>query len=247
MKYLLYLDDCTDQHYQKQGIIYLYLWLPYYEVRNKIYDGSTLENMKKMMNLFERLHSNDKNIHNIYYNEIENILNYELNDLFYLYDKFDSFQKEKECTGNRCNCAQECVDTFKNSVDKCNKYGNVYFCNELEKFRKQYNIYMPSVKTCPKVDSYLPSFKNYSTPVIILISFITILVLSTLLFILYKVISIFIYLFIFTPFGSCVRFRSKRPQMIYSNYTNEDANLLYTRERRTTPEAKPYNISYNSI
>ncbi|VUZ93228.1 PIR protein [Plasmodium vivax] len=238
MGYLEYLDDViTDEEVQKQGIIYLYFWLHYYELQNGINEGNTLGNFKKLMNAYGQIGQNTANIHNVYNYYIENKLNYELNDLFYLYEKFDNFQKNKVCTDTKCTCAKECVEKYMSSAEKCKNYGNVYFCNELEKFRTKYNEYKPSVNECQEVQSYLPSCKNFSTSVIILISFITISVLSSLLFILYK----------FTPLGSCVRFRSKRPQRIYSNFTNEEAKVFYTRGRSRTPEVKPYNIAYNSI
>ncbi|CAI7718309.1 hypothetical protein, conserved [Plasmodium vivax] len=236
MKYLKHLDDgFRDDDHKKQGIIYLYLWLYNYEKKNSIFNGSTKSNLKKIMKLYEDISDPDANIHNVHGNHMEVILNDKLNDLFYLYKKLDNFQNNSECT-NKCNCAQECVDTYKQSLEKCNNYGNAYLCNELEKFREKYNNDKPFQAECPNVDSYLP-YKNFSTSVIILISFITISVVSSLFFILYK----------FTPFGSCVGFRSKRPQRIYSNFTNEEANLLYTSGRNRTPEAKPYNIAYNSI
>ncbi|KMZ95112.1 hypothetical protein PVMG_05941 [Plasmodium vivax Mauritania I] len=195
MKYLKHLDDNRDDDYQKRGIIYLYLLLQHYEIHNKIYDGNTIENMKKLMNSFGELHSNDTNIHNFFDFYIHNILNYKLNDLYNLYHKFYNFRNNQECTDNKCKCAKECVDTYKNSVENCNNYGNAYLCNELEYFRNIYNKDKP-FQICPDVDSYLPSFIKYSTSVIILISFITISVLSSLLFILYKVNTTFIYLFI---------------------------------------------------
>ncbi|CAI7718634.1 PIR protein [Plasmodium vivax] len=240
MNYLKHLDDYNEpdyRDYQEQGIIYLYFWLHYYELKKRIYKKNTLDNFQKLMSSFETICQPDANIQNVYNTYIKNILNDELSDLFYLYEKFDNFQKEHEFVNTKCMFANECAEKYMSSSEKCKNYGNAYFCNELEKFRTKYNEYKPSVKECKHVQSYLPSCKNYSTSVIILISFITILVLSSLFFILYK----------FTPFGSCIRFRSKRTQRMYSNFTNEGANLLYTRGGSRTPEAKPYNIAYNSI
>ncbi|CAI7721653.1 hypothetical protein, conserved [Plasmodium vivax] len=237
MKYLQYLDDKLSIDDQKQGIIYLYLWLYNYEVKNRIFNGKTISNFKKLMESFGEVCSTMVNIHNIYSYYVEKVLNYELNDLFCLYKKFDKFQNNQECESNRCDCAKECVDTYKNSLEKCYTNRNIFLCNELEHFRSKFDEVKPSASDCPGVDLYLSSYKKFSTPVIILISFITISVLSSLLFILYK----------FTPFGSRFRFRNKRPQRIYSNFTNEEANLLYTKGKSKTPEAKPYNIAYNSI
>ncbi|KNA00918.1 hypothetical protein PVNG_05348 [Plasmodium vivax North Korean] len=196
MNYLKHLDDFDDQECHERGIIYLYLWLYYYEVRNKINGENTLENMKKLMNLFETHHKRERNIHNVYNNHIERVLNNELNDLFYLYEKFDNFKKKKNCLDNICKCGQDCIQRYKSSIEKCGSNSNMYFCNELENFRNQYNEYRLTEKDCPEVDLYLPPYKKYSTSVIILISFITISVLSSLLFILYKVITIYIHLFI---------------------------------------------------
>ncbi|KMZ82480.1 hypothetical protein PVIIG_05791 [Plasmodium vivax India VII] len=199
MNYLKHLDDYSDQDYDdyhKQGIIYLYLWLYNYEVKNKLCNGNTKINLKNIMDLYESKSESQENIHNVYKNDIMKIIHDELNDLFYLYEKFHNFQNNEECTADKCKCAKECVDAYKNSADKCNNYGNMYFCNELENFRKKYNEYKPTVTECQEVQSYLPSYRKFSTSVIILISFITISVLSSLLFILYKVITIFIYLFI---------------------------------------------------
>ncbi|SCA60833.1 VIR protein [Plasmodium vivax] len=238
MKYLKYLDDYyPDTEDQKQGIIYLYFWLHYYELQNNINNVKTSDNIKKLMNSYGEIGQNTPNIHNVYNYYIENKLNYELNDLFYLYEKFDNFKNKPTLLSNRCTFAKECVEMYMNSIKKCNNNSNKYLCNELENFRNQYNEYKPTVTECQEVQSYLPSFNKYSTSVIILISFITISVLSSLLFILYK----------FTPFGSCFPFRRKRPQRIYSNLTNEEANLLCTRGRSRTPEAKPYNIAYTNI
>ncbi|KMZ88725.1 hypothetical protein PVBG_05671 [Plasmodium vivax Brazil I] len=195
MKYLRHLDECSDENYQKGGIIYLYLLLQYYEIHNKIKNGNTLEIMKKMVNSLEKIH-NDVNIATIYNNNMERILNDKLNDLFYLYEKIDNFHMEQEIQNNKCIYAKECVEMYKSSINKCNTNSNKYLCSELENFRNKFNNNNPFAKDCPKLDSYLPSYKNYSTSVIILISFITISVLSSLLFILFKVITIFIYLFI---------------------------------------------------
>ncbi|KMZ89409.1 hypothetical protein PVBG_05920 [Plasmodium vivax Brazil I] len=203
MKYLEYLDDdISNEKEQKQGIIYLYFWLRYYELQNNINNVKTLDSINTLMDSYEKISSNYSNIQNVYNNHIKSILNDELNvelnnelsDLFYIYEKFDNFQKNKVCTDTKCTCAKECVQKYMSSIKKCSTYR--YFCNELEKFRKKYNDYKISETDCPEVDSYLPSYRNFSTSVIILISFITISVLSSLLFILYKVIAIFIYLFI---------------------------------------------------
>ncbi|KMZ88658.1 hypothetical protein PVBG_06020 [Plasmodium vivax Brazil I] len=196
MKYLKYLDDYDDLGYQKQGIVYLYLWLQYYEKKNNIDNVKTLDSINTLMESYEKISTNVPNIQNIYNNDIKNKLNDKLNDLYYLYYKFNKFKKNESCTDTKCTCAKECVDTYIMSIKKCDSDGNEYLCNELEKFREQYNTYMSSVEACPGVQSYLPSCKKYSTSVIILFSFITISVLSSLLFILYKVITIFIYLFI---------------------------------------------------
>ncbi|KNA01528.1 hypothetical protein PVNG_05549 [Plasmodium vivax North Korean] len=200
MKFLKNLDDCPELDYQEQGIIYLYLWLQYYESRNKINNDNTLENMKKLMDSFVTLHNNNTNIDNTYNIHMKGILNDKLNDLFSLYEKFNYLQINQECTKNKCKCAQECVDTYKKSLEKCDTYSNIYLCRELENFRIKYEKHKPSATDCPELDSYLSSYKDYSAYVIILISFITISVLSSLLFILYKVITIFIYFFLYNNF-----------------------------------------------
>ncbi|KMZ96172.1 hypothetical protein PVNG_06157 [Plasmodium vivax North Korean] len=197
LKYLDYLDEkypITED--QKQGIIYLYFWLYYYELQRDIYNGNTLNNFKKLMDSYEEIRHSYANIQNVYNIYIKNILNNELHDLFYLYEEFDNLQKNKECTETRRKCAKNCVERYKTSAENCYAKSNKYLCSQLENFREQYNVYMTSADECPEVQSYLPSYQNYSTSVIILISFITISVLSSLLFILYKVITIFIYLFI---------------------------------------------------
>ncbi|KMZ96400.1 hypothetical protein PVNG_05862 [Plasmodium vivax North Korean] len=197
MKYLKHLDDYNkqdNQDYQEQGIIYLYLWLHYNELQNNINNVNTLDIIDKLMNSYDKLSYASSNIQNVYNNGIKKILNDKLSDLYYLYYKFNKFQKNETCTDTKCTCAKECVDTYIRTINKRDTDSNEYLSNELENFREQYHKNKAFVEECPGVELYLPSCKKYSTSVIILISFITISVLSSLLFILYKVITIFIYL-----------------------------------------------------
>ncbi|GAB69735.1 hypothetical protein PCYB_004840 [Plasmodium cynomolgi strain B] len=173
-------------------------------------------------------HHNSSNIKTIYNNDIKNILNDELNILFYIYMKNSIIFK---------------IIKFV-LIQNAHALKNVL---ELENFRKKYNENNPSSTECQGVQSFLPSYKNHKTSIIIIIPLISILVLSSLLFIVYKVITLFIYLFTFRPFGSCFPFRRKRHQRKYSNFTNEEAHLLYTKVRSRTPEAHLCSIAYNSI
>ncbi|VUZ99732.1 PIR protein [Plasmodium vivax] len=238
-KSLNYLQKLENREHtdikQAQGTLYLYLWLYDKELKNVAYKGNSIDIYMKLLNLcFFNLHNN---ILTIYQSKVRTE-NFEiLKNLYDLYYKFDKIEHDNECKETKYECAKECVKLYKECIEICNQKYNVDYCNELENFRNEFNKYISSENQCKDKDLYIPSNIFASKSVILLIPLVSLLVLSTFFFILYK----------FTPFGPWFRDRSRRKKKFYNNIANEEPEILHASRTNKMSEIKPYNISYISM
>ncbi|KMZ96473.1 hypothetical protein PVNG_06193 [Plasmodium vivax North Korean] len=190
VKYLKYLEDYYEGNINAaKAIIYVYCWLYDNELHKEKYNNSRLNIYKKLLKEYPVIDSMS-NIPTIFQTYLKNSIDENLKNLYELYYKFDKFINEKECKGSNCKCAEECYDSYNSYIKGCNKSDNVNFCNGLEKFRAQYNNYMSDGSKCNGNYKYLPPAISFGISVI-LIPLIATLIISSLLFVLYKVIILY--------------------------------------------------------
>ncbi|KMZ77225.1 hypothetical protein PVIIG_05884 [Plasmodium vivax India VII] len=192
-EYLKYIEDNYDGNINNmaKGIIYLYCWLYDKELHKDKYHNNRINIYKKLLEEYDVIEyaSNIPNIFRTYLNEnIEE----NLKNLYDLYYKFDKFRKDKKCSDDNCKCAEECYISYNKYIKDCNKPNNADFCNGLEEFRAQYNNYTSNDFKCKEDYKYLPPAINFDIS-LILIPIIATLIISSLLFVLYKVIILYIY------------------------------------------------------
>ncbi|KMZ76918.1 hypothetical protein PVIIG_05804 [Plasmodium vivax India VII] len=238
-KSLNYLHDLEENGYtvikQAQGTLYLYHWLYDKELKNLEYEGKHIEIYEKLLDLcFEDL---NYNIRTIYHSKVTKD-NFEiLKNLYNLYYNFDKIEHDNECENTKYECAKKCFDLYKEYIDDCPKKFTADFCNKLEIFRNEFNGYISSEPQCKDKGLYIPSNIFASKSVILLIPIVSLLVLSTFFFILYK----------FTPFGPWLRDKSGRKKNFYGNIANEEQEIFHISRIRRMPDMKPSNISYVSM
>ncbi|KNA02383.1 hypothetical protein PVNG_01537 [Plasmodium vivax North Korean] len=191
-KSLYYLENLKKKENtdikKAQGTLYLYLWLYDKELKNVQHSGNHIDIYKKLLNLCLDKLSN--NILTIYESKVTKD-NFEiLKNLYNLYYKFNKIEHDNECENTKYECAKKCFDLYKEYIDDCPKKFNADFCNKLEIFRNEFNGYISSEPQCKDKGLYIPSNIFASKSVILLIPIVSLLVLSTFFFILYKVIII---------------------------------------------------------
>ncbi|KMZ77329.1 hypothetical protein PVIIG_05299 [Plasmodium vivax India VII] len=190
VKYLKYLEDYYEGNINAaKAIIYVYCWLYDNELHKEKYNNSRLNIYKKLLQEYADI-VHDSNIPTIFLTYLKEHIDENLKNLYDLYYKFDKFKNKKECKGSNCKCAEECYDSYNSYIKGCNKSDNVNFCNGLEKFRAQYNNYMSDGSKCNGNYKYLPPAISFGISVI-LIPLIATLIISSLLFVLYKVIILY--------------------------------------------------------
>ncbi|KNA01593.1 hypothetical protein PVNG_06055 [Plasmodium vivax North Korean] len=131
-------------------------------------------------------YNNTSNISQICRKYINDELNGKLKNLYYLYYYFFKLQIDDKYTIMKCNCAENCVNLYMDSISSCDKDISGEFCDKLEKFRSQYNKYMKKFDTCEEKYTYLPSAIMFDRKTF-LTSVLVILVISFTLFGVYKV------------------------------------------------------------
>lgn len=190
LKYLSYLESKPSLDY-RACCKYLNYWLYDNVINNKKSEYNALKLYQQFKNL-----DNDLLDHNIcekYIEDINDDIFSELKELYTLFDKFNHIKKETTSNiANICKIADECSTLYRKQEQKCAaNYKNI-FCNELENFRKVYNSYMASKIKCNAESIILPSFLKNNLAAIIIVPFVIILIVSFILFILYKVNNYFI-------------------------------------------------------
>ncbi|KMZ76858.1 hypothetical protein PVIIG_06046 [Plasmodium vivax India VII] len=188
--YLEYLEKAYEGDINTaKGSIYLYCWLHEVQFNNSKYNNKGLDIYRQLLKEYEEI-DRTSNIPHIFGNYLKNNIDENLKDLYHLYYKFDKFKNKKECESNYCKCAEECYDSYITYINNCNNPNNADFCNGLEEFRAQYNNYMSKNFTCDGDYKYLPSTKNFDIS-LILIPTIATLIITSMLFVLYKVIILY--------------------------------------------------------
>ncbi|KMZ76781.1 hypothetical protein PVIIG_05893 [Plasmodium vivax India VII] len=159
--YLKYLEEAYEGEINTaKGSIYLYCWLCDVEFYKSNYNKNRLDIYKKLLEKYDLI-ENSSNIPNIFGNYLKDNIDDNLKNLYDLYYKFDKFRNNKNCTGNNCNCAKECYNSYNTYIKGCNNPDNAHFCNGLEEFRAQYNNYTSNGFKCNVEYKYLPSTKNF--------------------------------------------------------------------------------------
>ncbi|VVA00218.1 PIR protein [Plasmodium vivax] len=242
MKYLESLDINYDDGYhtkeQKEGIIYLFLWIYDAELRKEIYNKESLDIYEKLLNEYGDIRGySGTNIPNIFNPIIKNILSNETNDLYHLYYKFYKLKMGEECKSINGKCAKECSDLYDTYKTRCDNHNSSDFCTKLGNFWKQHEEYINQSITCNGNIICLLYIKKPFLSVILTIVFIT-SIITTILFILYK----------FTPLGSRFRKRTNSKKNISNNLDQEMYNIPeYTEMSNNSSNKKPYNLAYQSI
>ncbi|SCA59848.1 VIR protein [Plasmodium vivax] len=241
MKYLENLDriydDGNHEKQQKEGILYLFLWIYDVELRKEIYNGESLNIYEKLLTEYGEIRGNyDTNIPNFFHPNIEKTLNSELKDLYHLYYKFYKLKLGEECRSNNGKCAKECSDLYHTYKTSCDSNNQTDFCTKLDSFWKEHAAYINESITCNGNNICLLYLRNPFLSVILTIVFIT-STITIILFILYK----------FTPLGSRIRTRRKSKKNIWNNVDQEMYNIAdYTEMSNNNSKKKPYNLAYQS-
>ncbi|KMZ95077.1 hypothetical protein PVMG_05604 [Plasmodium vivax Mauritania I] len=109
------------------------------------------------------------------------------NNLMYLYYIFQIFKNDEDKEGSsKCNKANVCVKQYDEYIEPC--YGGVSsnYCDELKNFKEDYEKLIAEVQ-CDNVTKILTSPEGISKAYISTISVVSILIVSIILYFLYKV------------------------------------------------------------
>ncbi|KMZ98767.1 hypothetical protein PVNG_00561 [Plasmodium vivax North Korean] len=137
---------------------------------------------------------------------------------------------------NSCADATDFVQLYSDQINKCQGVVSDDFCNELEKFKKDYESIIQT-KNCPGVENTLPSEPKYSSSSTILTVSSTILT-PLILFITYK----------FTPFGSIIRSRIKKSKQTLHDVDKGENIITHTYEKSNRNSGNmPFNMAYHSV
>ncbi|SBS84757.1 PIR protein [Plasmodium ovale] len=235
LKYLSYLESKPSLDY-RACCKYLNYWLYDNVINNKKSEYNALKLYQQFKNL-----DNDLLDHNIcekYIEDINDDIFSELKELYTLFDKFNHIKKETTSNiANICKIADECSTLYRKQEQKCAaNYKNI-FCNELENFRKVYNSYMASKIKCNAESIILPSFLKNNLAAIIIVPFVIILIVSFILFILYK----------FTQYGSWLYPLTRRKKVMWDDMIEQTQQFQHTVEEIDNDlKHRQYNISYNT-
>lgn len=184
-----YLSSLSDNIYQSRArsCIYLYYWL-YKDVLKKNeskYDTSKL--YQKFLSVYAE-YGNDSKLCDDYKEYINKNIFEKIEKLINLYEDFQKFENSSQKTKDQdCKYAKTCSDSYNlYAKDFCSDNWNP-FCVELENFKERYDAVMKSITTCgEEVPLTLPSMGGNSIATIS-VPVVMALLMSTILFILYKV------------------------------------------------------------
>ncbi|SBT00068.1 PIR Superfamily Protein [Plasmodium ovale curtisi] len=177
------------------------------------------------------------------FSSIELIDEHTLTKLKHIHDMHESFGKVKStktsCIGDCCTNAKKCSSIYDNYIKNCYEDSIDYICDNLGKFKNEYETHMKSVKTiCTDALKILTPPKKNNSTVTILIACITILIIPCFLFIFYK----------FTPFGQLLRPRVHQIKKMFYNLGDENQNISVDNYEYVSPSTKKkrYHVAYNS-
>ncbi|GAB69782.1 hypothetical protein PCYB_005310, partial [Plasmodium cynomolgi strain B] len=170
----------------------------YYFVYNNILKNETINYnklkfyemlLREYYNVHEQVHSLDT-----YIKSIDKVMLEENNDLIEMYDNFDNFKNvltnENE---ERCKYAKKCIKIYEKYMGKC-KNNNDLCCSELKKIMERFSEYTENDFPCNNdIQEFLPYIGRSNQKVIILIPIILITLILSILYILYKVSTNYIY------------------------------------------------------
>ncbi|CAI7724114.1 PIR protein [Plasmodium vivax] len=238
MKYLEYLEKIyTKTADHEKGITYLYLWLYDNELHKNTYNiENSLDLYEKLLKSYNENLNSQSNIEQTYKQFVKSELDNNMHKLYYLYYKFYILKSDDSCKSTKCEPAEKIVHLYNTNKQVCDNDDNTPFCNELYNFADQYNAYIKENNIGNGDQKYLVLTRNNYISVIITPIFIT-LVVSSILFILYK----------FTSLGSCFRFRKNIEKKKWDNIDKELCNEAHTYEAFNRISKKPHSISYHSV
>ncbi|CAG9479592.1 unnamed protein product [Plasmodium vivax] len=159
------------------------------------------------------------------------------NNLIHLYGIFKELQSLDDTTSSEyCSKAFNCVKEYDRYIQPC--FGGVSnnYCHELKKFKGEYEQIMKDVM-CGNVPNILTSAEGISVASIISFHIITMLIVSVILYFVYK----------FTPFGPWLKLRLKRKKKVSNNIYHESNGYSHASKSSDINLKKIlYNIAYNS-
>ncbi|GAW84430.1 variable surface protein [Plasmodium gonderi] len=199
MAYLFDIHSVRDNTLRiKNGLQYLY-YLLYRDDQNSLkYSKQINEIYKEFINLYYKTSTGDLikpySEINIFDNEWK-----KLRDIYDLNTKINYIKNYNTCSEtDRCDCVDDCAETYMRHEDACLLNSGSHFCDALENIRNQYNN-IPNITEecdnlkckmlpCIKYEDITLPYSRTSTKQAILIPVTIILIISLLIFILNKFI-----------------------------------------------------------
>ncbi|SCA83414.1 hypothetical protein PVT01_000010700 [Plasmodium vivax] len=208
-------------------------------MNNEFYECFSKEEMKKVFGDIEEIVLKRRKILDILYQNY-----YELHEII--------FSNRSEEISNCSGISTQCVTQYKAAIDEFRKTKDNFY-NALMKFEINYiKLHAAAVGKNPSFEKYIEKIpieykiselsfysSEYETKKIILIS---------LLCSVFAIISILIYFYKFTPFGTrmCSRARNKKKKFRSKDDTNNSLQCFDAFSHANTNN-KMYNLAYNSV
>ncbi|SBT01806.1 PIR protein [Plasmodium ovale] len=229
-KYLEYIKDKNDGNGYEHCIHLNYL------LNSKIeYNTFLSYEKRKLFEAYKDLSENLKICSNNIELISENVLE-KISDLYNFYDIFHNMIKSIDSPGeNFCTHAEKSSESYKNIKKHCQTSSGYGFCEELKKIREKYYLTMKYENRCSTAPIALEPEDIEDSKGTILIPFAVILVITSVLFILYK----------FTPFGFWTSTQIRKRINIFNNIPKETLELLEnSRSQQLSSEKNQYNVQY---
>ncbi|SBS95075.1 PIR protein [Plasmodium ovale] len=235
-----YLTKLSEKfsHYRARYCVHLYFWLYKYILAMNESPISTLKMYQTIENVYKE--------NNLESEACENYTQYINKDTFdridiliKLHNNFDKFESSSEKTQDKgCVHAYTCYKLYESHAKEFYKDGFNELSEELENFKERYDSSIKYVNTCgEEVPKTLPSIRGKNT-VAIAVPFVVVLLISLVLFILYK-LNLF-------PVWLKNRIRSKK--LINDYISQGEEQFIKTCEGAEKKyKGRPYNIAYHSV
>ncbi|GAW84095.1 variable surface protein [Plasmodium gonderi] len=248
INFLFQIFTSPDDSLKNVAVQYLYYWINQKE-QTKVVDITRInEFYKELISIVK------KNILSFEYYNI--YLEYDIDDLQIINDIYNIITSIKNiiqsdninCDGKEKHCAKECEERYNRLYNICKDKHNTDLCNELKNIRKKlhdHNIINKYNISIPEMISYLER-QDIILP--ILIPIVITLLVSCLLFYIYKVNNKYIYLpnnEIFTPHGTLLQYAVKSIRNKFKN-TYKVLDTKHSYENYDNSWETGYNVLYNS-
>ncbi|SBT74128.1 PIR protein [Plasmodium ovale] len=182
-----------------------------------------------------------KNVSDSCYGYIDTIREDILENLEEIYNMYKYLNQVKEknalCSGDCCVNAKECVTIYDKYIKNCYIYDTKDLCKALSNFKYEYEEHMKSIE-CPGTPQILASPYGNDPIFASITSFIIILVILSLSFMLYK----------FTPFGTWINTKLQNKKKILNNLYEDTFEPLknYTNKQLSSANSI-FKVKYNPV